>query len=480
MNQPWRVLPLGVGLVGLGWGLAQLLQAPLHEDEAIYAAWSLQALRGDLLFWQIPLDKPPLTFYPIAASLALFGRQAWAARLPTLLWTLLLLWALGRLGRHLGQPGWLAPLLALASPLLWAMGASAFTDPAMVALTLLALERGLARQPAQAGFLFALACLAKPTALLLAPLVGLSILGSGLAPALLAAALPLLLAWAWDASRAVPSWWVLGQQAYGTLGQGVGAWQAWLALLGPSVGWLAFPGGMLLLFAREAGTTRRPLARWEGALLLTLLGWLPLHQLLGFQPWERYLLPLVPLLALLLAGRLPLPTFGVPVRGLRRPSPDLARPVRPALGLHPDPAQALSYPPLRSSLLLLLVGLFLLFMPALAQQARLAPHDGRWEGIAAMGARIEALPASATLFYLDAGRPLAWYAAGARASLQWGGPDRASLQARLAESACGPRYLLLRQADATAFEPSGWLTVDRAGSFVLLKETSEVRCVPRD
>ena len=59
-------------------------------------------------------EAAPLQFYAAAASMALFGRDAWAARLPFLLAGLASLWLLGRWSATLFRdrfPPWLAPLI---------------------------------------------------------------------------------------------------------------------------------------------------------------------------------------------------------------------------------------------------------------------------------------------------------------------------------------------------------------------------------
>ncbi|MBA3533946.1 MAG: glycosyltransferase family 39 protein [Ardenticatenales bacterium] len=467
-------------MVGLGllW-LSTLLGNSFHEDEAIYGAWSLAILRGDPWLWQTPVDKPPLTFYPIALSVALFGRHEWAARLPNLLWTLLLLIVVWRIARQRERPGWLALSFALLSPLLWALAASAFTDPAMVALSFLAVERAMQAQPGQAGVAFALALLAKPTALFLLPLLLFSLLfhsTAALPRFILACAAPLLLAWAWDASRAASSWWVLGTQAYGTLGQASGRWSSWATIVTHSLGWLLLLGGLAALSRVRARPFERP-QPWTLLLALMLVGWVPLHILLGMQPWERYLLPLIPIAALLWTEISPVQAMGIPalwlapplVGRLRQPlrfqRPKLLSELPPAL----NRTTRVAYPPRRLYGLGALLGLFLLLIPAFVTHYQLEPHDGAWKGMAEMGAVIEALPGKATVFYLDSGRPLAWYAANARARLFWGGSDAASLREALAQHSASPRYLLLSRASLAA-RPGGWKVATETENFVLLTE----------
>lgn len=89
-----------------------------ETDEGRYTAVAMQMLdSGDFLRPHLDQDtphfsKPPLTYWAIAASLALFGHQEWAARLPNTLafiLTLLLVYQLGK--RFLPDKPWLVPLL---------------------------------------------------------------------------------------------------------------------------------------------------------------------------------------------------------------------------------------------------------------------------------------------------------------------------------------------------------------------------------
>jgi len=80
-----------------------------HPDEGLY----LQAARemhdrGD---WLTPtvdgrpdFTKPPLLYWAMGASFALFGETLWAARLPVALAALALVWVTGRLARRVAGP----------------------------------------------------------------------------------------------------------------------------------------------------------------------------------------------------------------------------------------------------------------------------------------------------------------------------------------------------------------------------------------
>lgn len=448
----WLLVPLALFLVVGAMWVPRLLVHPFHEDEAIYAAWSLQILRGDFWLSATAIDKPPLTFYPIAASVALFGRHEWAARLPSLFWTGLMLLSLWRIVERRGRSGWLPVLLALSSPLLWALATSAFTDLAMLALALLALERGMARHPRQAGVAFALAFLAKPTALLLTPLLLLNLPRRLWSRFVLGGAAPLLLAWAWDASRTAPSWWALGRNAYGSLGEMSGQVGAWVGLVLVSMGAMATIGGVFGLVWRQK-QLKPMVSAWGVSLLLTVLLWVPVHIVLGFQPWERYLLPMVPLVALLLTEFMP---------RLDKPQDAEGGVANGGGGFRNPPLQGLAV-----GIVLFVMTFAIMVAPSLVERARLEPHDGGWQGIGEIGEAIEALPAGATVFYTDMGRPLAWYTADARADVLWGGENTEAVAERLRADPVCPCYLAVR-ASTPLPDMMKREVVAQSGHFLLL------------
>lgn len=434
-------------LVIAGVALLWSRPAALHEDEAVYAAWAL-AVRGDWWLSQTPIDKPPLFFYPLAVSLALFGPTEAAARLPNLLATAAAACFVFRLvdlrrGQAVAAG---AALLFLAAPLTQAYAASAFTDPLMLALVLAAAERAQAGRARAGGVLLGLALLTKPTALFLAPFVLALLCGDWRLEIgetfrspisrlhalffFLALAAVLLLAWAWDAARLVPSWWLLGARAYGSLGRpevALGDWTRWLLLgLGP----LVVAGGTHFGSASHLHLDLSEVVLWA-----TLALFLPLHLLLGFQPWDRYLLPLAALLAVGAGWR-------------------LARPARAAL-------------------LAALLALPLTVWTA-AGGTGLGGRDGRWEGIAVLGEAVRALPPEATVLYTDAGRPLAFYAHGSRATLRWA-PDVSALRA-VAAGAAGPIFVAARaSALPPACRPPAPAVASAQAAFVLAAVEGDCR-----
>ncbi len=115
-------------------------------DEGRYTNVALNMLdSGDWLDPQRNDDtghwtKPPLTYWAIAASVAAFGQNTWAARLPAALSYLLCVWLAWRCARRL-QPGTESTAAVVYATMLLPVGAAQFmtTDFPMAALQTLAM-----------------------------------------------------------------------------------------------------------------------------------------------------------------------------------------------------------------------------------------------------------------------------------------------------------------------------------------------------
>ncbi len=322
----WR---LRATLCGVTW-LALALRLPglfantFAADEALFASWArfIAVWRDPLLQWQ-PVDKPPLLFYTQALFYPLFGPVAWAARLPNLLASLLLVplvgvwaWQLYRREETAVGITILAALFVALSPLAIQFSATAFIDPLLLFWLTAALVQ-MPRRAAVSGLLFGLALATKYQAVLYAPLlVGFAWRWGwtwpqwrrwlrGLAPVLAA----LLL---WDVARAgADGLWSAQMQNYGGL-RLIWSWELWPRALAWlrlgrwfwGNGWLfaLFGVGLLWLYWRAAtGADGDKRTRADVLLLLFLPAYALLHWLLAIPIWDRYLLPLLPLIALLTA-----------------------------------------------------------------------------------------------------------------------------------------------------------------------------------
>lgn len=309
-----------------------------HPDEAFFMTFArAAAVKGD---WLLPgaLDKPPLSLYLSALSMVAFGVTAdeagvlqldpllgeVAGRLPNALMAIVLAAMLMRLaGRLYGSElaALLAGLFTATSPYMLAYGAGAFTDMSALFWAVAALSLLLRKHFVWAGLALGLAFWSKQQAVFMLPLVALLLVGLGavrrdwtrfaLAFVLLGGALVI-----WDAARPEASLFVqaAANNAPEQLQAAPSAWLArlrlWLEwglwLLGPPL----LTGCVLALsiFAWIRSRRRDDVTRRAGAIGRVLLLFSALyvlaHTIFNFQQYDRYLLLILPLLILPLAGSL--------------------------------------------------------------------------------------------------------------------------------------------------------------------------------
>lgn len=341
-------LPLGVGLALLSALLIPLnllASQPFHHDEALYATWALEIASGhNPWLAEVPLDKPPLFLYVVAGAMRLLGTTAAVARLPSLLATVVTVGLTFWLGRTLYSPGvgLLAAWLVALSPLTILFAPTAFTDPLLTTLALAACLAAASGRAGWAGLWLGLAIATKQQGLFFGPLVAaLFVAGSRDSWRLkvrrftLSVLLVFLLLFLWDSVRhQSPGIWQLSLANYGGLTTALGSfgarWAGFLDLLrygtaSPVLNTIFLIGLPLLLGygfwqiknhgwfkpvnleADQSSTlpSNQPhsvsQAQFDWLLFLFCLFFLCLHAWLSFQLWERYLLGLIPFLALLLA-----------------------------------------------------------------------------------------------------------------------------------------------------------------------------------
>jgi 4-amino-4-deoxy-L-arabinose transferase-like glycosyltransferase len=326
-------------LTGILWLALALRLAPwgdnrFLEDEALYATWGLQIAAGaDPMLDEEPVDKPPLHAYTLALSFLALGQNETAARLPSLLASVASIALVYAVGRALyGDPrvGLLAALLLALSPFDILFASTAFTDPLMTAWVLAALWAAVTGRPGTAGLLAGLAACTKQQGLFFLPLVGAVSWGRARVPATgkpkpegaglaragwlrFALGFGLIAAGtiAWDLARVQrPGFLAQSLISYGGLGpaQPLALGEralSWLGLVGDF--WVSpwfnglLVGGLLVWLA---GGFRGWWPGWsaiDGMLIGFVACFLLLHWLVGFQVWDRYLLGLVSLVALLAA-----------------------------------------------------------------------------------------------------------------------------------------------------------------------------------
>lgn len=304
-----------------------------HPDEALYSTFARSAaLNGDWLLHG-SLDKPPLTIYASALSMTLFATRVddrgllnfdvrqgeFAARLPNTFANILLIpivYALAKaLYRDERSALWSALLIAL-SPFAVAFSATAFTDVLMLLFMTLALWMAAVGRWGWSGMWLTLAFLNKPQGLFYLPLAffmgwllnRLSLL------AVLRFIFPLLLGtgalFLWDNVRdQATSMWMLGYvnsdpQRLIRSDEVLPRLMRWLSFARTLFGTptpifaLVIP---LSVFARVVRAPRQCSTVIDITLLTFVLVYWLLHWLVAFNTYDRYLLPLLPPLALLAA-----------------------------------------------------------------------------------------------------------------------------------------------------------------------------------
>jgi 4-amino-4-deoxy-L-arabinose transferase-like glycosyltransferase len=309
-----RVLLLLIILLATGLRIPGFFANHFHADEALFASWArLIAIWRDPLLVQQAVDKPPLLFYLQALAFPLFGPVEWAARLPNMIASILLIpltavfaWRLF----HNNLAPLIAALLVATSPMAIQFSPTAFTDPLLTAFLIGSLLFAVGRtRPLWSGLFFGLAVFTKYQAWLFFPLlVGLGWLSAwewgqwrkmaaGLLPPVL-----LFLVWQLIRSGSLDLWSTQVSNFGGVrlawswelLPRLVDWVNLWPITLGPLLMTGFFVAGCLLIWfpiSLKSGTP--PLA--DRMLTIFIFVYLSLHWLLAVPIWDRYLLTLVPI-----------------------------------------------------------------------------------------------------------------------------------------------------------------------------------------
>jgi 4-amino-4-deoxy-L-arabinose transferase-like glycosyltransferase len=308
-----------------------------HSDEALYSTYARNAaVHGD---WMLsgPVDKPPLTLYGIALGMHFFAASVndlnvidvpprlgeFAAFTPGFfagLITVALVFALALTlyGQKSVTTALLAALLVAVSPYAVAYSASAFTDAPMLVFMTASVLAAARERPGWSGLLMGLSFASKPQGLLYVPLVAgiyllrnvtrsrrdLSVAARNCALGLGVVLAALLI---WDTARPETSVFVLGSVNISQDRFFVRP-DEWLPRLET---WLAHGDVLLGLPLLTAALTLAGITftainrdRRDGLLLVWIIGFGLLHWMAAFFTFDRYLLPLVPVLALLAARAL--------------------------------------------------------------------------------------------------------------------------------------------------------------------------------
>ena len=336
-------------VVGFGLRMILLDRFPLREDEAIYSYWALRAWYDDPFFLAVWPDKPPLFIWLLAGAFQLWGALPASARILNIGLSTLMIPVVAVIARRLwgSRAALVAASLMACSPFAVAFAPTAYTDTLLVAAGMLAVVMALSVRTFWAGFWLGVAIMTKQQGIFYGPLIfGLlwltpSQLHHGRpvqqlptprsvvtrlltgVTGLLVVVLPIIY---WDSRRwaVAPSPWDLAARNYGTVAPAdpsvwAARWADWRDLgwhlMGSWGGWLALScltlAALTAIWARRSTTAHAPttapraflLALWTG-------GFVAFHLLSTVQIWDRYLLPLAPMVALLggwAAAHVPLP-----------------------------------------------------------------------------------------------------------------------------------------------------------------------------
>lgn len=295
-----------------------------HADEALFAGWArLIAVWRDYLLLTQAVDKPPLLFYLQASFYPFLGPVEWAARMPSFIASLLLIPLTAQLARRLTgdrTAAVVAAAIVAIAPLTIQFSATAFSDPLLTFWLTAALYAAVRPRRAAtgrshgailAGFLFGLALATKYQALLFAPLV----IGIGWITGrqwkefwrgLVGVGVVILLLVLWQGAR--PGAGALVELQWSNIGgiRPAYSWELWSRLLDLAHLWryaLGWPlliasvviSGAVLWAGREHGRPE-PAVRM---LALFIAAYVLVHWLWAVPAWDRYLLPILPLAAIL-------------------------------------------------------------------------------------------------------------------------------------------------------------------------------------
>lgn len=453
---PWtHTVVLGFVLIIALWlRLPGLTAERFHEDEAIYSAWALQSATGqDIGFDHTAIDKPPIFLALLSLAFRVAEPTEATARWPNLIAGLLIVALTFRLGHRLydRRTGLLAATVVAISPFAISFGPTVFTDPWMVVFVLCSLEAAAAGRAEFAGLFAGLGTMTKPTAPLFLPLIVAVLLLFGPARAvgrpspdlwwpalrrfLLGFGLVIAIGLAWDGARHQrPGFLFYGAGGYGGLslaqpanwGTRLSGWLRWLSFFAASawVNVLAVGGiaGLLLRGVRR-GSDPRVLA--DRLLAGFLIFYLLTQWVFTFHVWDRYLLGLVPLAALLLSRAFIWPPKALAKRWSDRRSPQ----------------RTIAYS--------VAVTLFLVIamLPQAVRASRggypVGGDHGAYQGIDQVATYLrQDAPADSIVFHYRLRRHFAYYLYGTPFDFRWySTPD--SLAAQAAQSPGKPRYVVI-------------------------------------
>jgi hypothetical protein len=306
-----------------------------HGDEALYCYWGLLIASGKDVFlrYGVIVDKPPVFLYTLALFFKVFGHTETAARLPNILASIAGIVIVYHIVLQLAdaRAALMSALFLTLSPFDIQFAPTAFTDPLMVFLILTSCFLALKRWHLLAGLAAGLAIMTKPTGVIFLPLplflaalawrrewlskrfgFALLAMGVGICAVLLAVV-------CWDVVIRVNSVNFLTASAARYGGLRIVPWErvvprfeGWLRqlqyLTGSNVLNAVLVVGVPILLVYGLHKRRvRPGWALDWALAAFFVYFVALHAVFSFSIWDRYMLGLAPVAAVLLARVVLLP-----------------------------------------------------------------------------------------------------------------------------------------------------------------------------
>jgi 4-amino-4-deoxy-L-arabinose transferase-like glycosyltransferase len=339
-------------LVGFYLRLVMLDTFPFREDEAIYSYWALSLTQVDPLALHVWPDKPPIFLWMLGGAFSLLGVTEAAARWVNIVVSVLTVPVIAAITRRLWgcRAALLAALFFALNPFAINFAPTAYTDPLLVLFGTLALYAAITRRSLWAGLWLGAAVMTKQQGILYIPLV-LAVVSSlqlvaGAKEAgeqqeargrrqfssrlvsLLHLATRILLGFAlvtlpilfWDSLRwqVAPSPWDLSVRNYGGFSlASMENWRSRLAEWGPLLWYLVGSPMVWVLVGMVNGwwfaAGIKEARKGRGArdnpfyyafcslhflLMLWSFAFVVFHVLTTTQIWDRYLLPLAPIVCL--------------------------------------------------------------------------------------------------------------------------------------------------------------------------------------
>jgi hypothetical protein len=338
-----HLLPVLLLLLGAGFRIHGVVRTShFHADEALFASFARRlVLEGDWNLDRAPVDKPPTTFFIVGISLAVWGENEFAARLPNVFASLIGLAAFYALtrrctGRRLVAT--IALLLFALSPIEIGYAPTVFQDTPTLAALLVGTWLVAGQRWGNGGLASGMAVACKPTGLWLLPLI----VGIGAMQRLIASAdrlavyrgkpcspvrgwfgaglksglafmggffTPVVLVVMWDKTRHAQSFIELGNYNNNP-GRLIRAEEIkpraeiWLNLLAGMAArpWLAVIFLFIaLLWLGISACNREPGGLISWLITLFLIWYMGIYWLVAFNTWDRYILPVTPFALLLVA-----------------------------------------------------------------------------------------------------------------------------------------------------------------------------------